>query len=619
MLQLLSIGAFANAIEGQNVASCYSPSSSGVTLSGTWNTEETSTSIPGTTQNVLVANTPVGGSAANAPSLTWYPYVSASGLYEVYLMIPGCTNLQDCSARTSVKVTVFPGNGVAPWVTTVSERVSDDTQALVYSGPVVPTTPDYRATVSLQLADNPEGTGQNGQYHIVADRVQFVLTSVGTGNGTGNGTAGLGAGRNGFGFFEWPLSANAANATGILPNTTQTPFDALAFAVPNANAAVRAVAPYSASRLFAGGNFTTASAGANIVSVDGSGSGAVSALTGQGLNAAVSALAVYGNLVFVGGQFTDTRAGGASNLRYVAQYNVDSNSWSSLGTGLASPVSSLEISDAHLLVGGEFGLARWDIANGAWVSSGGYVSGSTAFVTNSTAVGENGAVMGGTFSAIRKFGADGWAVLENGPNVKPLGVQLDRAAAATTTSAPTATAATGNAKARRHSWFSHMSMAELFERQQPSTSLPAPPTAAAPAVLAGAYYSNSSDSQLTILGGNFTFSNGQAKNLAFYNSDNNKMTGVQGAQVEGVVKALYVQGNDLFVGGQFTVEGAKGSGLATYGLSNGGWESNDSEGLVGMYSIALSSFRFSSIAAQPLRDLRLWCDRSLDGPRTMMS
>ncbi|EUC64087.1 Bud site selection-like protein, partial [Rhizoctonia solani AG-3 Rhs1AP] len=562
ILQLLSNGAFANALESLNTASCYAPGASGSSTAGTWSTTEAATTIAGTTQSVLVASVAVGTSSANSPSITWTPYVSASGEYEVYMMIPGCTRLQDCDARTSVKVTVSPGNGISPAVTTVSERVSDDTQALIYRGQVIPTTPDYRSTVTLQLADSPEGNGQNGQYRLVADRVQFVLTSVGAeGNATVNGTS-LGAGRNGFGFFEWPLSASTTNATGILANTTITPFDALSFAVPNASASIHAIAPYSATRLFAGGNFTTASVGSNIVSVDGSGLGAVSGLAANGLNGAVSALALYGNILFVGGAFTDTRTGGASNLRYVAQYNVESNTWSSLGPGVAFPVSSLEISDAHLLVGGEFGLSRWDIANGVWVSSGGYVSGSTTLVSNSSAVGQNGAVLGGTFSAIRKYGADGWAVLENGPTVKPLGALLDHT---TTSAAAPATTSTAS-NVRRH-WFSHMTMSDLFPRQQTSNTLPAPPSAPAPAVLAGTFYSNQSISQLTVLGGNFTFANGQAKNLAFYDTNTHKLMACKVPKLKESSERC-------------TFKAMSCSGFATYGLANGGWESNDSEGLV---------------------------------------
>jgi hypothetical protein len=592
MLQLLSIGAFANAIESQNTASCFAPGASGVKTTGTWTNAQTTTSIPGTTQNVLVATTAVGSSATKSPTLTWYPYVSASGNYEVYLMIPGCTNLQDCSARTSLKVTVFPGNGITPWVTTVSEQVNDDTSQLIYSGPVVPTTPDYRSTVSIQLADNPAGNGQGGRYHLVADRVQFVLKTTSTNSTNANGTTGAGGAKAGFGFFEWPLSGSAVNATGVLPNGTQTAFDALSFAIPNANASVQSVVPYSSSRLFAGGQFTTSSGASNVVAVDNT--GAVSALAGQGLNGAVAALVAYGSAVFVGGSFTDTQSGGASGLRFVARYNVDSNSWAALGTGLGAAVTSLQVSDDHLLVGGSFGLSRWDLKQGVWVGSGGYVAGTVGLVANSSAVGDNGVVIAGQFTALRKFGADGWAVLENGPTVKPLSVLLDKATstAAAASSTPTSSSvsrtisasavatSTAAAKVKRHSWYSHVSMNDLFPRQQTSATLPTPPAAIAPAVLAGAFWTNSS-TQINILGGNFTFNDGANRGIAFYDSDAESVTGTQGAQVQGVVRALLVRGDELFVGGQFSLDGAKGSGLATYGLKSGSWEDNDTEGLVG--------------------------------------
>ncbi|QRW08187.1 polarized growth protein rax2 [Ceratobasidium sp. AG-Ba] len=599
ILQLLSIGAFASATGGQT-QSCFAPGASSVSTVGTWTTAQTTTSIPGTTQNVSVATVPVGTPSANSPSLTWNAYVSASGDYDVFLTVPGCTNLQDCSARTSVKVTVNPGNGMAPHVATVSEQVADDTDQLIYSGPIVPTTPDFRTTVSLQLADQPTGNGQGGRYHLVADRVQFVLKSTGT-NGTNNGT-GFGNARNGFGFFEWQLNANQVNATGVLPNGTQTAFDTLSFAIPNANASVRAVVPY-ANRLFAGGQFTTSSSASNIVSVDNTGT--VSALAGQGLNGAVAALAVYGNTLFVGGSFTNTQSGGASGLQYVAQYNVDSSSWGALGSGLGGPVTSLQVSDDHLLVGGNFGIARWDLKQGTWVSSGGFVAGSVALVANSTLAGDNGVVMGGQFTALRKFGADGWAALENGPSVKPLGVLLDKAtsaAASTPTATGTASAtstasSTPASKVKRHSWFTRMST-ELVPRQQSSSSLPTPPPALAPAVLAGAFWTNSS-TQINILGGNFTFNGGANQGVAFYDADKNTVTGTQGAQVQGVVRALLVRGDELFVGGEFTVQGGKGSGIATYGLKSGAWESNDS---VGLSAASGSNVVVRSITSRPSND-----------------
>ncbi|KAG9120020.1 hypothetical protein FRC07_004660, partial [Ceratobasidium sp. 392] len=498
ILQLLSSGAFAGAIEGQNNASCFAPGASSVSTTGNWKTAQATTSIPGTTQSVLVATVPVGSSPSNSPTLTWSAYVSASGIYEVHLMIPGCTELQDCSARTSLKVTVSPGGGLAPQVTTVSEQVSEDTSQLIYSGPVVPSASDFRSTVSIQLADQPTGNGQGGQYHLVADRVQFILKSVGVDGTNTNGTA-IGPSRAGFGFFEWPLSGTSVNATGILPNGTQTAFDALSFEIPNANASVRSVVPYSSSKLFAGGT---------------------------------------------------------------------------------------------------------------WVGSGGFISGSVGLVANSSLAGDDGVVMGGQFAALRKFGADGWAVLENGPNVRPLGALLDKATStaaaapagsATPTSSnsvPAATTSTGPTKVKRHSWFTHMSMNELFPRQQPNSALPAPPAAVAPAVLAGAFWANSSN-QISILGGNFSFNNGANRGVAFYNTDQNSVSGTQGAQVQGVVRALLVHGDELFVGGQFSLDGAKGNGFATYGLKNGGWLNNDSEGLV---AASGSSVIVRSITSRPSDD-----------------
>ncbi|ELU42699.1 bud site selection-related protein [Rhizoctonia solani AG-1 IA] len=144
-----------------------------------------------------------------------------------------------------------------------------------------------------------------------------------------------------------------------------------------------------------------------------------------------------------------------------------------------------------------------------------------------------------------------------------------------------------------------MTISDLFTRQQTSNTLPAPPSAPAPAVLAGTFYSNQSISQLTILGGNFTFANGQAKNLAFYDTDTNKLTGVQGTQVEGVVRALYVKGDELFVGGQFTLQGNEGSGLATYGLASGAWESNEN---VGLTTASGSTVVVRSITGRPSND-----------------
>ena len=131
ILQLLSSGAFVSAVAAQNNISCFAPNPSNVTLVGEWTEKEVTTDIAGTIQDVLTASVDVGTSASNGPSITWMPYVSASGNYDINLLIPGCTEFQDCDSRTSVKVTVFPGGNLDPQVTIVSQQVQQDTSQLI--------------------------------------------------------------------------------------------------------------------------------------------------------------------------------------------------------------------------------------------------------------------------------------------------------------------------------------------------------------------------------------------------------------------------------------------------------------------------------------------------------
>ncbi|KAJ3498538.1 hypothetical protein NMY22_g19593 [Coprinellus aureogranulatus] len=177
-LQLLSSGAFASSVEENNGRSCFAPNPSNSTRTGSWNVKVANTQIAGTVQTVLTSTVDVGTPSSSGPSFTWVPYVSAAGNYDINLLVPGCTNFQDCARRTSVKVVVFPGEGLPPNVMTISQRNTEDATALIYSGPILPSSPDFVTTVTMTLADDPEGSGQGGRYDIVADRVQLVLRSA---------------------------------------------------------------------------------------------------------------------------------------------------------------------------------------------------------------------------------------------------------------------------------------------------------------------------------------------------------------------------------------------------------------------------------------------------------
>ena len=589
ILQLLSSGAFASAVDSVNQPSCFSTTTSSASTSGTWNQKEATTSIAATTQPVLVADVAVGSAPSAGPNIIWKPYISAAGVYAVNLLTPGCNGMEDCPFRTSVKVTVSPGGGLDDHVTSVNQFVTNDATLGIYNGPLLPSNSGSQVTIKMELDDNPFGKGSNGQYELVADRVQLVLvsvnfTTIGNGGNGGSSTTGLsGAGstKKGFGFYEYALNTQTSvDATGIIPNTTETPSDGLGVAIFSALGSinpgfiVNVVAVHTSGTIFAGGNFTLPSGPTNIIAFQG---GNLSPLANNGLNGAVTSLAIMGDSLFVGGAFTDTTsASGNGAFRGVVEYNVESQKWTPLNTGVNGAVTSLNINDGHLDVTGSFtqptpGFASWNIANNAWVNTGGFLEGSMTLVANGTSSGTE--FLAGSVSSSRQFGADGFAMISNGngnePIIKPLSIQFDSATSTTSSLARRAT---------HRSWSPSALIPRLFARQSSTSSaLPAPPVAIAPAVLAGAFWTNSSTKDDTvILGGNFSFSSGSTtfEGLGFYNSKKGSITGAIGSQINGTVRAVEVVDNTLFAGGQFTLSGTSTDGLAIYDLAKQEWDTS---------------------------------------------
>ncbi|KAH8119371.1 cortical protein marker for cell polarity-domain-containing protein [Phellopilus nigrolimitatus] len=527
-------------LPSQNGISCFAPSASNISLVGQWTEKDVSTNIAGTVQDILATSVNVGTSSANSPSITWMPYVSASG------------NYNDCDARTSVKVTVFPGGGVDPQVTTVSQRVSDDTTQLIYSGPVTPTSPSFVATIIMTLADNPEGSGQNGQYELVADRVELSLTSVFS-NSSSNGTSTTNnstSTRQGFGFFEWPLSdSSTVNAASALSNASETSLDDVAFQLFNA---------------IGSGSVSSTS---DVVAAN----GALASISEGGLNGPVTSLVLDGDILYVGGAFTDTKSASTSGkARGVVSYDVNADSWTPLQavevTGDFTEVPTSAGGSSGATAGG---FAVWDVNNSTWANTGGFLIGSMTFVGNST--GQTQILAGNVVSSL-KFGASGFVTLQNGndddgvPVVSTLNIQLQDNSndSVQTTSTKRKRSATPT-----NGW---LSLANLFKRQSAIPEpLPADPVAPAPAVLAGAFWTNSSDTQeRVILGGNFSFptsSSSESSGVALYDLSTGSVEALAGNPINGTVRSLLVAGSSLFIGGDFTVSGSSVVGLAIYDLN----------------------------------------------------
>ncbi|KAH9831218.1 cortical protein marker for cell polarity-domain-containing protein [Rhodofomes roseus] len=637
IMQLLSSGAYASAVASNNTQSCYAPGSSNVTFTGSWTEKQATTNIPGTVQTVLVSDVAVGTSASSGPSVTWLPYVSASGTYDAYMIVPGCSNFQDCGLRTSVSVTVFPGSGLQPWVTTIAQTNTDDQSTLIYSGPVVPSSPNFEMTIEMTLADSPTGSGENGQYELVAGNVELVLTSANiTANATGSGNGTSSASANSFGFFEWPLSSSSASSTVsaqvAVPTSAETSLDRVGVDLLSAlggagsltsNApAVSAVVQHSSGALFIGGSFTlssgSASGASNIVAYK---NGALAALSKDGLNGPVTSLTVDGDNLFVGGDFTDTSSASNGALAGVASYSIGSDSWSSLSSGLNGAVASLDYVSGRLLVAGNFselrtssasesveqvsGFAAWDTANSTWVNTGGYLIGSMTFVGNGTSS-TDGEFVAGNVQASLQIGATGFVMVQNGadgePELSPLGVQLTgNSTSATSTSS--SLSKRRYAHVHRSKWLPRVDVFKrMFEKRATATTLaplPPAPASSAPAVFAGAFWTNSSSNEkVIVIGGNFSFTSGGStyENVAIYDNSSDTITPLQGNQINGTIRTLLVQGDKLFIGGDFTLEGTNAMGFAIYDLAEQSW---DMSGVAALSPSSGSDVIVRSITASP--------------------
>jgi hypothetical protein len=604
---MLTIGAYGSAATEGNRGVCPGRSDrSSVETVGEWSTSTTRTSIAGTVAYYRSATVPTSGN--DRPQMTFYPYVSSTAFYEVYLFIPGCLYTGDCDSRTTVDTEVFPRQGGLGWTSTISQQVQEDTRVLLYSGPMDLSSEAFSPTVLVSLASDP-ATVSDDQYTIVASGVELVLTGL----VDANGSLTTGAGMNGttmsntttstnssmrisYGVFEYsydmPYDVDAASAR--LSNTTETALTRLGFALSTARNAttsqaafsVHAIASYD-DTIYVAGNFSVANNFTNVLSIDSS-SNETSALASQGLNGVVYAAAVVGSSVYFGGAFTSTAQEG-TELNHLAKYDAGSESWSSLQGGVDGVVTSLvpsNSSPSQLIVLGNFsrtldsdgtttqtgGYAIYDTSSNNWVDSGVLFGNLTASASPS-----NGE---GLFLAGRVYGtssnpANGIAMLSTEDGVASItsldGVNFGSAGSM----APAARKRSVRTPITR-SWISRFTDA-IVERATLLPRATAPtleyPPAPAPAVLAGGFWKNSSDgnNMVTIMGGNFSSSGSDIGGLAFYSDS---ISGTN-PPLTGVVRTLSVIDNNVYIGGSgIEVEGV-GSNLVVYNLADDTWQSGD--------------------------------------------
>jgi len=256
----------------------------------------------------------------------------------------------------------------------------------------------------------------------------------------------------------------------------------------------------------------------------------------NGVNNWVWALAVVGNEVVVGGDFTS--AGGVSANR-VARFNTQTNTWSALGTGssngvFGSNVNALAVVGNEVVVGGEFdsaggvsanNVARFNTQTNTWSALGtGSSNGVNDRVTALAVVG-NEVVVGGWFTSAG-------------------GVSANRVARFNT---------------QTNTWSS------LGTGSQNGVS---------GVVTALAVVGNE-----VVVGGNFTLAGGVSANyVARFNTQTNTWstlgTGSQNGVFGSNVNALAVVGNEVYVGGAFiSAGGVFANNVARFNTQTNTWSS----------------------------------------------
>jgi hypothetical protein len=190
----------------------------------------------------------------------------------------------------------------------------------IFLGSVDACSSSFRPSVTITPQVVP---GQ--QMKVVASRVKFQLISS---------TGGLN------GLFEYDPNKAVVDTDFSTSDIDRAGTDL------NEGATITALEVHD-SVMYVGGNFST-STYENIMSFS---NGKASSLPDGGLNAGVVAMLDLGDLLYVGGNFTDTSQGGFEGLSRIAGYSFSKKAWQSLGAGVNGQVITVAPLPLNITVG----------------------------------------------------------------------------------------------------------------------------------------------------------------------------------------------------------------------------------------------------------------------------
>lgn len=248
-------------------------------------------------------------------SVVFEPDIKQSGNYSVLLYTPGCFQDNSCDVRGIANVTGVFANGTRPEQpvqSTIYQTNYYDKYDEIYNGHVDANSDTFRPRVTLRPLSNLKSGSL-----LVAQRVRFVLT---------NSTGGLN------GVFEFnpnqPIT-EAAIADSII---SESALDL------DLGASITSVI-VADNTTYIAGNFSAQSKDfENVYSIS---DGNYTSLPHRGLNAEVSTIFEYDNMLYFGGSFTNTADESIPGLNHVAIFDGSSQSWRALGDGVNGRVKAI--------------------------------------------------------------------------------------------------------------------------------------------------------------------------------------------------------------------------------------------------------------------------------------
>lgn len=280
----------------------------------------------------------VSGKDAGDVSVVFEPDVKQPGNYSVLLYTPGCLQDDDCDKRGIVNVSTVVSktdDASKPIQSTLYQTNYYEKYDTLFTGHVDASSGSFRPRVTLTPA-----SGQD-DITVVASRVRFEMHSAsGSMNGELNG------------LFEYDPVTNSTDS-----DFTKSDVVRAGLAMNN-DASVNKLL-MRGNTMFAGGNFSDSKLHNILYFEDGN----ATALSEGGLNAEVETIEELNDDLYIGGNFTDTAAGGTKGLKHVAAYSIESKKWSALGGGVNGPVSKIlavplnlssELNETMIAVSGNF-------------------------------------------------------------------------------------------------------------------------------------------------------------------------------------------------------------------------------------------------------------------------